>query len=180
LRENIKTMNKEESKKKEVVVILKYLVGILFLAFVGSLISLILLEITGVDMDDWQLLGFSSLYILWGIWLVILHLFLLNTEPIEYPQHKLTIWESRLSKVSELCGLVFWGFIQGLGVLVLIGMFLQWVLEINITEFCYSYRLVFIAWGVGIIGSHFYFKNQEEKKLNKKDGNENVDENIKK
>jgi len=147
---------------KEVGNILKYLASILFVAFASSLISLALLETLGMDVYDWKPLGLSSFYVLWGIWSLVLYLFFLNTEQIEYPQHKATVWESRLSKVSELCGLVFWGFVQGLGVLVLIGVLLQWVLEIDITEFDKSYRLMPLAWGVAIIGSHIYFKHEKK------------------
>lgn len=139
-------------EKEKVGQYLKYILGILFLAFVGSSMSLVLLEIFGYDKRE--ILGFDSFYVLWAVWLILLHLFLLNTEPTEYPQHKETVLESKLSKVGNLCGIVLLGFLYGAVALFLLGVLLQLTLEIDITEFDTFYRLVFLFWTGGIIGLH--------------------------
>lgn len=70
-------------------------------------------------------------------------------------------WE----KTKSFFALVFMAFIYAMGSLVLLGMFLEWILEIDISELRYTYRLIFIAWGGWIIGLHLYYKHQDNEKL---------------
>jgi len=147
---------------------LKYIAGVLFLAFVGSFISLALLDTLGhKNTEINEMLGFNALYVIWGILAVILHLYLLNTEPIEYPQHKETAWEARSRYAGELCSYVFFGFLGTIGSLVVLGMLLQWILEIDITEMRYTYRLIMLTWGGWVIGLYVWFQEQEKRKSQK-------------
>lgn len=146
----------------------KYIAGILFIAFISSFISLALLDVLGYKNTDInEMLGFNSLYALWGVWLVILHIYLSNTKPIEYPQYKETVWEARSRQAGELCGYVFFGFLGTIISLGVLGMLLQWILEIDISEFDTMYRLVFLTWGGWIIGLHVWFQEQEKRKSQK-------------
>ena len=160
------TMNSDDNKEltqKRFDEYLKYATGILFLAFVGSLISSALLDTLGYKNTEInKMLGFNSLYALWGVWSVILHFYLLNTKPIEYPQHKETAWEARLRHAGELCSYAFFGFLGTIGSLVVLGMLLQGILAIDITEARYTYRLILLTWGGWIVGLHLYYKHQEK------------------
>ena len=69
------------------------------------------------------------------------------------------IWEN----IKSLLGLVFLGFLYGVGSLALLYTFLH-LLGINIIV-DNDYRLLFLVWGGWIIGYHLYFKNKEEKRL---------------
>lgn len=151
-------MNNKESVEKGGQY-LKYIVGILFLAFVGGLVSSAAWEIFVEDYQD-----VPSIYIFWGVWAVILYLYLLNTEPIEYLQHKETVWEARSRRVGELCSYAFFGFLGTIGSLAVLGMVFQWILEIDISEFDTMYRLIFLTWGGWIIGLHVWFREQEKRK----------------
>ncbi len=153
-------MNNKESSEK-IGQYIKYIVGILFLACVGTIVSIVLLEILGYK--EGEIFGFNLLYILLGIWLVILHGYLLDTEQLEYPQYKETVWEARSRRAGELCGDVFIGFLYGLFSLIFLGVLLKWILEIDINEFDKSYRLLPLASAVWIIGLHFYWKHKEIK-----------------
>ncbi len=137
----------------------KYVIGILFLAFVSSLISLALLDTLGYED--------ISIYVLWGIWVVILSLYCWNAEPEKYPQYTETPWEARARYVGELCIYTFFGFLGTIGSLAVLGMLLQWILEIDISEMGNTYRLIFLAWGGWIIGLHIWFKEQEKRKSQK-------------
>ncbi|GEM_PF-2984251 len=70
------------------------------------------------------------------------------------------IWEN----LKYILGLICMGFLYGISSLVFLAMFLQWILEIDITELDKSYLLL-IAWAGGIIGTYLYSKNQEEKRI---------------
>ena len=70
------------------------------------------------------------------------------------------IWE----KVKYLFGVVFFGFLYGIGFLAFFGMLLQWTLGIDISESDNIYRLLFIFWGVCTLGWHLRLKDQEKKR----------------
>lgn len=149
--------NKELVEKRGLY--LKYIIGISFFASVCSFISLTLLDVLGYKNTDInEMLGFNSLYVLFCVWLVILHFYLSDTKPIEYPQYKETAWEARSRHTRELCSYAFFGFLGTIISLVVLGMLLQWILEINITEMQYTYRLVSLTWGGWIIGLHIWFR----------------------
>lgn len=143
----------------------KYVIGILFLAFVSSLISLALLDTLGYKNTEInETLGFNAFYGLWGVLAIILHLYLLNTKPIEYPQHKEAVWEARSRHAGELCSYTFFGFLGTIASMVVLGMLFQWILEIDITEIGNTYRLIFLTWGGWIVGLHVWFKEREKRK----------------
>ncbi|OGY39949.1 MAG: hypothetical protein A2418_02170 [Candidatus Brennerbacteria bacterium RIFOXYC1_FULL_41_11] len=137
----------------------KYVIGILFLAFVGTLISLALLDVLGYED--------ISIYVLWVIWAVILSLYCWNTEPEKYPQYTETPWEARSRYVGELCSFAFMAFLYTVGSLAALGMLLKWILAIDIIETGYAYRLIFLTWGGWIIGLHVWFREQEKRKSQK-------------
>lgn len=132
---------------------LKYAAGVLFMAFTGGLISSALLDTLGYED--------ISIRVVWGIWVAILAIYVWNTKQIEYPQHKETPWEARARNAGELSSFVFMGLLWGLGAMVALAMLLQWVLKIDITELRYGYRLVFLAWGGGIVGTYLYYKHKD-------------------
>jgi hypothetical protein len=141
----------------------KYILKILLLAFVGSFILVFLLEI--LEYEKKEFFGINSFYVLWGIWLVLLHLYLLNTEPIENTREKETVWEARSRHAGELCGLIFMGFLYAMGSLMVLGILLKLTLEIDIGEFDNIYRLALLAWAGWTIGIYLNYKHQDKKRL---------------
>ena len=135
-------MNGESNNSKELIV---WLLGISFLGFVYSFISAAAWEMFVERQQDTP-----SIYILAGVWVVLLFLYFKNQE-------------DGLQKMKDLCGLTGLGFLYAIGSLAVLGMLLQWILEIDITEMRYAYRLGFLTWGGWVIGMHFYFKAQDEK-----------------
>jgi len=81
-----------------------------------------------------------------------------------YMKKQSTLTEIK-ENISYLLGIVFFGFIYSIGILALLGMVLNWTLGINITEFDTSYRLIFLVWGLCVVGQHLYFKHDEERKI---------------
>lgn len=150
-------MDNKELTQKKLGEYVKYTVGILFLAFVGNLISLALLDTLNIELD------FNPFYIIWGILAIILYLYLLNTKPIEYPQHTETSWGARSRYVGELCSFTFMAFLYTIGSLAVLGMLLNWILEIDISEIGNTYRLIFLAWGGWIVGLRLYYKDERRR-----------------
>ena len=71
--------------------------------------------------------------------------------------------EETWKNVKDFFGIVAVGLWWGLISVAALGMLLQLILEIDITEFDKSYRLLLLAFAGGIIGTYLYSKNKEEK-----------------
>lgn len=74
-----------------------------------------------------------------------------------------------MKNLKYILAVAFFGFLYGVGFLVLLSMLLQWTLEIDITESNNIYRLLFLFWGVSAVGWHLYHKKQgKERELDTK------------
>jgi hypothetical protein len=67
--------------------------------------------------------------------------------------------------ISYLLGVVFFGFIYAIGILFVLGIVLEWTLEIDITKYDTNYRLILLLWGLCAVGQHIYYKREEERKI---------------
>lgn len=122
-----------------------WILGIPFLGFVYAIISAAAWEMFVESYQD-----VPSIYVLAGAWAVILTVYFKSQE-------------GGLEKLKELCGFTFMAFLYAMGSLVMLGMLLMWVLEINIGEMDYTYRLVMLVWAGWIIGLRLYYKNKYDK-----------------
>jgi hypothetical protein len=136
-------MNGESNISKEFI---PWLLGIPFLGFVYAFISAAAWEMFVESYQD-----VPSIYILAGAWVVVLFLYFKNQE-------------DGLEKMKELCGWTGLGFVYAIVSLAALGMLLQWILEINITELQYAYRLTLLTWGGWTIGLYQYYKHKEKNK----------------
>jgi hypothetical protein len=88
-----------------------------------------------------------------------------GTSAVPFRMEKQSTLTEIKENISYLLGIVFFGFIYSIGILTLLSMVLNWTLGIDITEFDKSYRLILLVWGLCVVGQHFYFKHDEERKI---------------
>ena len=141
-------MNNGQSPTKEIWERVKFILALAPAAMIFGTITAVLIE-----MFDWD---FNiNFWLLLAIWVFLLWFFVKDGVGGEKD------WD----RVKMLWICIGYGFMGTAISLVILGVLLQWTLNIDIQEFDRSIYLSFIVWIGWMIGVHFYFKNQEKTQI---------------